>query len=219
MTIEHELDLESAISWILRNGHETSIEKLAEAIEGVTLVEGSILLDDSPWIADDGNQEIQYDSDVYDADEAAKQYVDDGDWGDDHRGSITVYTWQWAIDYKGNRCRVNESSHDIDLIATFDHAEAIKNVMGNAGCGTSPDDHDWTSEGEGGCDTNPGVWKLNGTTMVYKSHCRCCGLHRTETVLGWQRNPGEGDSVEYDVLDEETIEEYRKNGWMDEVSE
>jgi hypothetical protein len=71
--------------------------------------------------------------------------------------------------------------------------------MGNAGCGDSPDDHDWTAEGEGGCDENPGVWSTGGTSMMFRTHCRACGLRRTEHTTGYQRNPGDHDTVEYEA--------------------
>jgi len=65
-------------------------------------------------------------------------------------------------------------------------------------CGESDDGvHDWSREGEGGCDENPGVWATGGTTIVTKSHCTICGLRRTATDLGPQRNPCECDTVEY----------------------
>lgn len=73
-----------------------------------------------------------------------------------------------------------------------DHEELIRRVGGNPHC-----DHEWTSKGEGGCRENPGVWSTGGTSMVFCSHCRLCGLHRTEHHTGSQRNPDEHDTVEY----------------------
>lgn len=77
------------------------------------------------------------------------------------------------------------------------HSSLIRDVMGDEGCGNNPDDHDWTSEGEGGCTENPGVWSVGGTTLVFRSHCSTCGLQRREVSLGSQRNPGDHDTVEY----------------------
>ena len=68
-------------------------------------------------------------------------------------------------------------------------------------CGLDPGDHEWTTDGEGGCDSNPGVWSTGGTSMKFSSRCRACGLHRTEHHTGSQRNPGEHDTVEYEFLD------------------
>lgn len=81
------------------------------------------------------------------------------------------------------------------------HEHLIKEAAGKTGCGTSPDDHDWTSEGEGGCTDNPGVWSTVGTSMRYASHCRVCGLKRIECTTGSQRNPGEHDTVSYEMPD------------------
>lgn len=72
---------------------------------------------------------------------------------------------------------------------------------GDRSCGLDPNDHDWTSEGEGGCDENPGVWSVGGTAMEFASHCRTCGLRRNEYTCGSQRNPGDHDRVEYDMPD------------------
>lgn len=81
-----------------------------------------------------------------------------------------------------------------------DHAAKIKEATGHAEiCGTDPDDHDWTSEGEGGLDENPGVWATGGTSIRFESHCRACGLHRTEYVTGSQRNPDDHDTTEYSL--------------------
>lgn len=66
--------------------------------------------------------------------------------------------------------------------------------------GGDPDcDHDWSSEGEGGCRENPGVWSAGGTAMIYHSHCTICGLRKIERTAGMQRNPGEHDTVAYVV--------------------
>lgn len=100
-----------------------------------------------------------------------------------------------------------------------DHASKIKDEVGRYNldsiCGTDPDDHDWTSDGEGGCKENPGVWSAGGTAMTFDSHCRRCGLHRHEHSTGLQRNPGQHDTVEYRMLDEEEIAAHRANGDMD----
>jgi hypothetical protein len=59
--------------------------------------------------------------------------------------------------------------------------------------------HEWSSEGEGGCDENPGVWSLGGTTLTFAAHCTRCGLRRHETHYGSQRNPYQCDEVRYEV--------------------
>jgi len=67
--------------------------------------------------------------------------------------------------------------------------------------------HEWTSEGEGGCDTNPGVWSLGGTAMAYAEHCKHCGLRKLTRICGSQRNPGECDTVRFELPEDWQIEE------------
>jgi hypothetical protein len=61
--------------------------------------------------------------------------------------------------------------------------------------------HSWTSEGEGGCDSNPGVWSLGGTAYSFAVHCRYCGVRRLTLHRGRQRNPYECDSIRYEEGD------------------
>jgi hypothetical protein len=85
------------------------------------------------------------------------------------------------------------------------HGTLIARAVYDAGldeadvCGYSPDDHDWTGDGEGGCQQNPGVWSLGGTRIVIAEHCTRCRLHRRTVIAGAQRDPGEHDKVEYSL--------------------
>lgn len=212
------MDLEDAIKYLLANGHTTT-EKLCEAITGVELVEGCVVIDGAPWIADDGNQEVEYDNSEYSSKAAATDYVESGDYGSELSGSVKVTVWRNGIDADGDDCKVDEKSFSIDLAEALDHGPAIRAAMGDDSCGDSPDDHDWTSEGEGGLKENPGVWSLGGTTFLFKSHCRKCGVHRTTTDPGSQRNPGQGKTVEYRMLDGEEMDWHRKNGSMDDADD
>jgi len=56
-------------------------------------------------------------------------------------------------------------------------------------------DHEW--HWHGGCDSNPGVWSLGGTTLLFVSRCRYCGATRRVTAYGWQRPPDQCDQVRY----------------------
>lgn len=67
------------------------------------------------------------------------------------------------------------------------------------------DEHEWTSEHEGGCRENPGVWSTGGTSLLFVSRCRHCGMERHEHHLGTQRNPGEHDSITYGEPDAEWV--------------
>lgn len=68
--------------------------------------------------------------------------------------------------------------------------------------GADPEcEHEWaaTLEVEGGCDDNPGVFALGGTALEIHDHCEVCGLRRKRHFVGSQRNPGETDSVSYEM--------------------
>lgn len=92
-----------------------------------------------------------------------------------------------------------------------DHEALIKEALNDAQwtsgcCGLNPDDHKWTSKGEGGCKENPGVLSMGGTIISTTDHCSMCGLRRSQLLLGSQRNHGEVDTTTY-TLDEELLKE------------
>ena len=121
--------------------------------------------------------------------EETESWVREGDYGDE---GASVNAWFTLED---------ESSvwpdESVEVEIEPNHRALIKAVMGEDGCGLDPDDHDWTAEGEGGLDENPGVWSTGGTTMLFRTHCATCGLQRREVSTGSQRNPGDHDSIEY----------------------
>lgn len=125
----------------------------------------------------------------------ARDHMEEGSW----EGPASIgYDWE-VTDLVGSLIASGSDVHEIES----DHEALIHAVMGDDGCGDDPDAHDWTSEGEGGCEENPGCWSTGGTKMVFQSHCRQCGLHRTEHHMGSQRNPGECDSTEYSAGSDE----------------
>jgi hypothetical protein len=83
-------------------------------------------------------------------------------------------------------------------------------------CGDRPEDHRWTSEGEGGCTSNPGVWATGGTSMEFRSHCRRCGLRRVWSTTGSQYNPGDHDTVSYEMPDDDEIRHMVSLGFCDD---
>lgn len=136
-------------------------------------------------------------------------WVEEGDWGPTG-GSVRVKWTLWDQDDEvdsGWCCVEIEPLHDV-LIR--------RACYGHDYCGDDPDDHDWTSQGEGGCDQNPGVWSRGGTTIAIHTHCRRCGLMRREVRYGSQRNPGQADTVSYEMADEEQIAKWRESGAMDD---
>lgn len=138
---------------------------------------------------------------------ACEEWVEGGDWGTDG-AAIDVY---WTL--------TDEDGDEIDsgsetVMVEPDHDALVSDAGAPTDC-----DHDWTSEGEGGLDENPGVWSTGGTSMVFHSHCRCCGLKKVEHWTGAQRNPGEHDTVSYEMATEEEIAQYRACGAMNEEVE
>jgi len=135
-------------------------------------------------------------------------------WGDN--GAMIEVGWHLA-DEEGDEVAEGEVTVEIEP----DHAARMSSGVPRWDrpanwCGNDPEDHEWTRAGEGGCDSNPGVWSTGGTSMVFHSHCRRCGLHRTEHHVGSQRNPGEHDSVEYSMLADDAIASMRDRGDMDQ---
>ena len=127
------------------------------------------------------------------AEEMVRDWVRNGDWGDEGALVGVRYT---LTDEDGDALYWDSITVEIEP----DHEAMIHKACGrDCGCGLSPDDHDWTREGEGGCDENPGVWSHGGTAMSFASHCRDCGLRRREYHCGSQRNPGECDTVKYEM--------------------
>lgn len=160
---------------------------LSDGYDHAVCENGILILEPDTWQADDGNAEITCeDSDAHDA---AERYVSDGDWGNDG-GSVDVRVWRNGIDASGADVEVDEQWINVDI--PIDHDAKISEAGGDTDC-----DHEWTSEGEGGCRENPGVWSHGGTAMSFAHHCRLCGLRRVETDPGTQRNPGDGITCTY----------------------
>lgn len=138
-------------------------------------------------LRDDSGSSETIDVDSYDeAEEFAESWVLCGDWGGEG-AIVTAYIYDDDDDCIGS----------IEVEVEPDHAQLIRQVAESGCCGNDPDDHEWTREGEGGCDENPGVWSRGGTTLVFSSHCKNCGLHRTIVDPGTQHNPGECTTYKY----------------------
>jgi hypothetical protein len=115
--------------------------------------------------------------------DAVEDWVRDGAWGPE---GTTVRAWWRLHDAEGEEV----ASGDLTVTIDPDHQTLIRDAVGpynEAVCGLDPSDHDWTSVGEGGCAENPGVWSPGGTTLVFRSHCRRCGLMRIEQIAGSRR--------------------------------
>lgn len=157
------------------------------------------------WDEGGAEEEIQCGDDEPTRQEAEQEcrewYSGDcGAYGFDPTGARVVVSWQ-ILDPDGDEHACGEVAIDIPP----DHEALIRRAVGSSSsaqagcCGLDPDDHEWTSEGEGGCDSNPGVWSLGGTSMSFACHCRDCGLRRADYSTGSQCNPDDHDMVEYEM--------------------
>jgi hypothetical protein len=147
---------------------------------------------------DGGHSETLDAQDMAEALELAEELCRGGEWGDE---GASVSVWVTETDEDGDETDRQWVTVEIEP----DHSSLIRQATRNDGdgrsCGDDPQDHDWTSEGEGGLKENPGVWSTGGTSMRFASHCRTCGLHRTHHHTGSQRNPGEHDTTRYEFPD------------------
>ena len=117
--------------------------------------------------------------------EECKEWVSDGEWG--NNGADVEVMWN-LTDEDGDEIDSGSES----IYVEPNHDELIRLAGGDVDC-----EHEWSSENEGGCSQNPGVWSLGGTKLQFNSTCEKCGLHRKEIHVGSQHNPGEHDKVEY----------------------
>ena len=121
---------------------------------------------------------------------AAEELWDGADYGD---GDYRVHVSWEATD--GNGYEIDSGSFVVD-----GHAAEPECPEAAA--------HDWTSEFEGGCRENPGVWSTGGTSMLFVCRCRHCGMERREKTTGSQHNPGECDTTTYSEPDPEWVAEH-----------
>lgn len=95
-------------------------------------------------------------------------WVEDGDYGPEGgavAASVSIYNLE-----AGGEPHI----HSVVVTIPPDHEELIRLAGGDTDC-----DHEWTSEGEAGCQENPGVWSV-GEKMVFRRHCAVCGVIREE---------------------------------------
>ncbi len=143
------------------------------------------------------NESIEFDYRPSEAEinEACDDWVSEGEWGPEG-ASIDVW-WKLSLDGE----KIDSGAHTTEVGPDHEHLirlACVAKCRSKEGfCGDSPEAHEWTSEGEGGLKENPGVFSLGGTTMLFETHCRKCGLQRKEYHTGSQRNPGEHDVFQY----------------------
>lgn len=146
------------------------------------------------FVVPPGTEEYQDNDAMGQAADALAEWIREGEWPDAGarvRGFFTLEDADYEWDERSIEVDVPPNHAALMLAAVGGNADTL--------CGLDPDDHDWTSEGEGGCEENPGVWSTGGTSHVFHSHCRRCGLRRVECTTGSQYNPGEHDTTAYAV--------------------
>lgn len=146
--------------------------------EGPTIWEGRCTVDG------DGTSMDALDAcDESEAVAACKTWLRDGDWRPESEvtGEISPEGW-------------DAKTTDVSIEIPAEDAPEGK-LDGGEKC----EDHDWTSDGCGGLEENPGVWSTGGTAMIFKSRCRKCGMGRTKNTVGSQHNSGKHDTTTYEA--------------------
>jgi hypothetical protein len=125
------------------------------------------------YAADDGNCEVEY-PDADSAEEAAREYVEDGDWGDwgdgDESFAINVGAGRVAlfVDDDGD---LDTKRYDWDGFVIVQHPD-------EPSCDAADDgEHRWANPHEmvGGIEENPGVWGGQGCSISTVEVCLLCG--------------------------------------------
>lgn len=131
------------------------------------------------------------------AGQATQDWCRRGEWGIDG-ASVRCWCW-WETEA--------ETTEDAESVVVVE-IEPDEDALIAAAGGNTDCDHDWvaTYDFERGLKENPGVWMTGGTAMTIKTHCAKCGLKRTERSTGSQRNPGEHDTVEFELPTDEELE-------------
>lgn len=150
------------------------------------------------FVADDGNAEVEY-PEATSGSEAARAYVDDGDFGDLVSTLWhTVYVWQVGLG-------VDEDGEVVEICVGRDsHRVEIEPDVPACAHGRA---HEWRAPYSvlGGLRENPGVWG-NGGGAIIKQICRHCGRYRITNTWAQDCETGEQGltSVCYEDADEQS---------------
>lgn len=145
------------------------------------------------FLCTDGNADVYIYAET--AREAAQEYVDDGDWGDNDATSwVTVYVT--PIDDDGEELEDEREDFTIFIKPDEPDCEGRK-------------EHDWRSPYSvlGGLKENPGVMG-NGGGVIIKEVCAHCGKYRITNTWAQNYETGEQglESVEYEDADSDSTE-------------
>lgn len=150
------------------------------------------------WTADDGNAAVRYPY-AESGEEAAQDYVGDGDWGFRVETDwIDVDAWRvgylLGADGRAIKVEIDRASHKIALEPEEPECEQPE--------------HDWRSPYSvlGGVRENPGVWG-HGGGVVIREVCAHCGRYRITDTWAQHRATGEQGltSTSYEDADERSL--------------
>lgn len=152
----------------------------------------------SGWVADNGDAEITYPH-AADGAEAAREYVDTGDWGEITQTKwIDVRVWRvgYLLDAEGDVVQItlDKDQHTITLEPEVPECDGEH-------------DHDWRSPYSvlGGLKENPGVWG-HGGGLIIKEVCEHCGGYRVTDTWAQDRETAERfESREYRDADDSSL--------------
>jgi len=170
-----------------------TLDEAVERVPGSEIIDGLWVPNPSTWTADDGNVEVEYDSDS--GEEAAQLYVDEGSWGNSSETQwVKVYYWRVGYDEDGDEQQVYHGSYLAEVEP--DEPEC------------SADEHDWCSPIEvvHGCVENPGVYGHGGGVIITEV-CRHCGIYRETDTWAQDRSSGRQglESIAYRDADEQSL--------------
>jgi len=154
------------------------------------------------WTADDGNAEVEFAA-ADSGEEAAQEYVDEGDWGDRSKTAwIDVSAWRRAY------ALVQIDDDDEEVVELMvDHERHIITIEAEEPECVGDHEHDWRSPYRilGGLQENPGVWGHGGGVII-REVCAHCGRYRVTDT--WSQNPSNGQqglqSVSYEDADDDS---------------
>jgi hypothetical protein len=144
------------------------------------------------FLCDDGNCEVEIEADS--AQEAAQEYVDGGDWGEDDE-TFWIDVFVQEVDEDGEEVGDRES---VTIQVDPPEPKCVEDQ-----------EHEWKSPYSvlGGLKENPGV-QGHGGGVIIREVCKHCGKYKTEDT--WAQNSNNGqqglDSVKYEEADESSEE-------------
>jgi hypothetical protein len=178
----------NAISNLSEEAAEKIISALVEDCEQDAALELIKEYGESIIVANDGNAEVEY-AHCDTLNEAANEYVEDGDWGDDRSKTdwVDVYAWhRWKL----GEIEIDEERECFTVEIKPEEPEC-----------TEGNEHEWCSPFDvlGGIKENPGVWGNAGGVIIHEV-CRHCGCLKTTDTWAQRSDTGEQGltSVEYD---------------------